>query len=81
MTNLPPQYTLREDALPHKKDIWYCYDAPVLVVAITWWKTPVGFGRLLHHQLALNYFGDEQLVGAPCLWSRCLVLITHRYFD
>lgn len=51
---------LRERRNLDKRDTWFRYDPPVLIVAITWHQTPVGFGRLLHTNLALTYFNDEE---------------------
>lgn len=48
--------------LPEKAKIWYRYDPPVLIVAITWHATQTLFGRFLHERLALNYFNTAQLV-------------------
>ena len=53
---------LKETTRPRKDTIWFRYDPPVLIVTITWHQTPVGFGRLLHTQLALTYFNDESSV-------------------
>ena len=47
-----------------KQDTWFHYDPPVLIVAITWHQTPIGFGQLLHTHLALSYFNDEDSVNS-----------------
>ena len=48
--------------LPSKGAVWFRYDPPTLIVAITWHLTQAKFGRLLHDRLALSYFNNAKSV-------------------
>jgi hypothetical protein len=62
---LQPQLVLRQQSLRDKYSIWFRYDPPVLVVAITWHQTAKGLGELIHSRLALSYASDPGAVGSP----------------
>jgi hypothetical protein len=45
----------------------YRYDPPVLIVAMKWHATKVGFADVLQQRLNLNYFNNTDYVGfASC---------------
>jgi hypothetical protein len=73
-SNLDLQLTLR-DQLPKVQSVWYCYDPPVVIIAATWYETPVLFSELLHNKLALDYQGNLDLVSA--LYLSCSKSIEH----
>lgn len=67
------QLRLRDKEFPDMDDVWFRYDAPVLLVSITWHGTRARFGHYLHNRLLLSYFGTEDLV------SQTLHLATSRH--
>lgn len=52
----------------NKRDVWLRCDPPVLIIAITWHRTQVQFGKLLHQTLALKYYNNGESVSPPELW-------------
>ena len=65
-SNTASQLELRQNNLPHVHDIWYRYDPPVLIVAITWFQTAAKFGKLVYDLLSRSYAGNESSVRTPC---------------
>jgi hypothetical protein len=66
-----PQLALRQpNNLPRAEDLWFRYDPPVLIVAVTWYQTVSKFGKLVHDLLSFSYAGNEESVRAPRL-ERC----------
>jgi hypothetical protein len=57
-----PQLALRQNNLPVVQDLWFRYDPPTLIIAITWYQTKPKFGGFLHDRLAFSYSGSEESV-------------------
>jgi hypothetical protein len=50
-------------SLPEVHMIWHRWDAPTLIVAITWHQTTAKFGRFLYDRLLFSYATNEEAVG------------------
>lgn len=59
---LPFQLALRENSLPERDSIWFRYDPPVIVVAVTWHATTARFGRFAYDRLAFGYQSNAAAV-------------------
>lgn len=51
--------------IPAKSTVWFRYDPPTLIVAITWHGTQAKFGRFFHERLALSYYNKAEWVSRP----------------
>jgi hypothetical protein len=49
-------------------DVWFRYDPPVVIVALTWQETRDPFVNLLCAHLGTSYHGDMGLVRCACIW-------------
>ena len=59
------KFTLREDKRT-KREIFFRYDSPVLIVSATWHDTVVPYGQTLRDALLRKYAGNEDAVSAYC---------------
>lgn len=54
--NVLSQLTLcQRDIILPKDLVWYWYDTPVLIIAITWHENKAKFGRFLYDKLSMSY--------------------------
>ena len=58
----PFQLTLRNPVIQDKKDLWFRYDPPVVIIVITWYQTQVKFGHFLYNKLQMSYFNNKNSV-------------------
>ena len=56
---------LRAETLPQVHDLWFRYDPPVLIVALTWYQTLSKFGKFLYDLLGFSYAGRRESVRSP----------------
>jgi hypothetical protein len=71
------QLTPKEYSVANLQDIWFRFDPAVLVVAITWHQTEVGFGEYIHTRLSLAYANNQESVCLHCV-HRQDPRLTHR---
>jgi hypothetical protein len=65
ITSQPPLRV--PQSLPEVDLIWLRWDAPTLIVAITWHETTAKFGRFLYDRLSFSYATNEEAVSLSLL--------------